>query len=103
MQGRVVHVMRSPYDVYIGRGRCPRTAVYGKWGNPYSHKPSQIPGTVFVKTRAEAIERYREYILRTPELYNSLVELRGKVLGCWCYPNPCHGDVLIELANKYDG
>lgn len=22
--------------------------------------------------------------------------LAGKVLGCWCYPEPCHGDLLIE-------
>lgn len=28
---------------------------------------------------------------------NSLHELNGKVLGCWCAPGPCHGDVLVEL------
>jgi len=26
-------------------------------------------------------------------------ELRGKDLACWCAPEPCHGDVLFELAN----
>lgn len=27
-------------------------------------------------------------------------ELRGKNLACWCKPDqPCHADVLIELAN----
>lgn len=26
-------------------------------------------------------------------------ELRGKDLLCWCYPAPCHADVLLELAN----
>lgn len=26
--------------------------------------------------------------------------LRGKTLACWCPPDqPCHGDVLLELAN----
>jgi hypothetical protein len=29
----------------------------------------------------------------------SLDELRGLVLGCWCAPRPCHGDVLVRLAN----
>jgi DNA modification methylase len=27
-------------------------------------------------------------------------ELKGKVLGCWCKPLPCHGDFLAELANQ---
>lgn len=26
-------------------------------------------------------------------------ELKGKVLGCWCYPKRCHGDSLAALAN----
>jgi hypothetical protein len=28
-----------------------------------------------------------------------LHELRGKDLVCWCAPKPCHGDVLLRLAN----
>jgi hypothetical protein len=27
-------------------------------------------------------------------------ELTGKVLGCWCAPKACHGDVLVKLANQ---
>ena len=27
-----------------------------------------------------------------------LHELEDKVLGCWCKPGVCHGDVLIELT-----
>ena len=30
-----------------------------------------------------------------------LFELKDKTLGCWCYPEKCHGDVLIELVEKY--
>jgi hypothetical protein len=27
-------------------------------------------------------------------------ELRGKNLACWCNPgDPCHADVLLEIAN----
>lgn len=30
-----------------------------------------------------------------------LEELRGKNLACWCpLDQPCHGDVLLELANS---
>jgi hypothetical protein len=34
-----------------------------------------------------------------PDLLARLPELRGKVLGCWCHPEQCHGDTLAELAN----
>lgn len=84
MAGRyVVHCKRAPFDVYIGRP--------SKWGNPY------VIGRD--GTRAEVIAKYREYLLGFPELYSALPELRGKILGCWCAPGPCHGDVLAELAN----
>lgn len=26
-------------------------------------------------------------------------ELRGKDLACWCAPQACHADVLLEIAN----
>lgn len=50
--------------------------------------------------RKEVIEKYRQYILNKPELMNSLHELKGKVLACWCKPLPCHGDILVELCEK---
>jgi hypothetical protein len=43
---------------------------------------------------------YREYIKTRPDLLNRLDELKGKTLGCWCRPLPCHGDVLVELIEK---
>lgn len=38
----------------------------------------------------KALELYEEHIRSTPELYNSLDELHGKDLGCWCHPQLCH-------------
>lgn len=78
---RVVNKRQEPYDVYIGRP--------GKWGNPF----------VIGKdgTREEVIAKYRDYVLAQGHLLYSLEELRGKRLGCWCAPLPCHGDVLVEL------
>lgn len=51
-----------------------------------------------VASREEAIARYEEWLIAQPELVVSLPELRGKVLGCWCSPKPCHGEVLVRLA-----
>lgn len=80
---KVVNLNQEPYDVYIGRP--------SKWGNPY----------VIGKdgTRSEVIAKYREYVMNNPELMESLVELRGKILGCYCKPKACHGDVLVELCS----
>ena len=79
----VVHCKKEPFDVYIGRP--------SKWGNPFKEG---MDGT-----RSEVIDRYRRWIVEQP-LMDDLHELRGKVLGCWCSPLPCHGDVLAELANR---
>jgi Domain of unknown function (DUF4326) len=45
-----------------------------------------------------AVNQYRNYILKRSDLLARLTELRGKVLGCWCYPEACHGSILIELG-----
>ena len=87
----VVHCKRDPFDVYIGRP--------SKWGNPFSHKDGTL-AKFRVATREEAISKYRAWILSQPDLVAAARrELRGKVLGCWCHPLTCHGDVLAELAN----
>lgn len=85
------------------------------FGNPF---PADVSGP------ADAVDRYRRWMTRHmssaemsgasrqdrwPDL--SLVtvrafaqqrfgDLRGKNLACWCKPGePCHADVLLELAN----
>lgn len=83
---------RTPSDaVYVGRP--------SKWGNPYSHMAGTL-AKYHVDTRAEAISKYREWLLSQPDLLEQVKqELAGKDLVCWCAPHECHGDVLLELAN----
>lgn len=80
---RVVNLHKEAYDVYIGRG--------SKWGNPFRIGPDG--------TREQVIALYRAYILNREGLLTDLPELQGKVLGCYCKPDACHGDVLKELAD----
>lgn len=87
---KVVHCKKEEFDVYVGRG--------SKWGNPYSHKEGTIAEHV-VGSRREAIEKFEEYLLSNEDLMSSLKELKGKVLGCWCKPKSCHGDILLRYAN----
>lgn len=89
----VVHCKKDPFDVYIGRGRG------SQWGNPFSHQEG-TQARFKVDTREEAIACFREWLLRQPELVERVKrELRHKILGCWCHPKACHGDVLAEIAN----
>ena len=90
MKATIVHCKKESYDVYIGRP--------SKWGNPYSHKLN-TKADILVDSRKEVVEKYREYINNKPELLADLPELKGKVLGCWCKPAACHGDILVELVN----
>lgn len=87
---RVVHCKKEEFDVYVGRG--------SKWGNPYSHKEGTLAEKV-VGSRSEAIQKYEEYLLSNEDLMRDLPKLRGKILGCWCKPKSCHGDILIKYAN----
>ena len=52
-------------------------------------------------TRQEVIFKYKEYLNNDKSLINKLISLKDKNLGCWCYPEYCHGNVLLELIHKY--
>lgn len=87
MSAHVVHCKRDDYDVLIDRTT--------KWGNPF-HMLGE-------STRGFAIMKYTAWI-NEPEQAElreaAKRELKGKVLGCWCAPRACHGDVLLEIANE---
>ena len=55
--------------------------------------------------RKEVLQKYKIYIedkLKSGKITKeNLRELKGKILGCWCYPLPCHGNILLEIIEKY--
>lgn len=62
-----------------------------KWGNPFVLNDDG--------DRATVIASYAEhYLPHKPSLVPA--ELKGKVLGCWCHPEACHGDVLAREAES---
>ena len=77
--------------VYVGRANPRRGLAESAFANPY--KIGQDGN------RAEVIEKYRSWLLGRQELVLKLHELRGRRLACWCKPEPCHGDVLVELVD----
>lgn len=97
--GTVVANMHSGKDEYLLRwarstDRFVRIDRQSDWGNPF-----EIPGD---GDRDTVCSSYEIFFPRKFSLHNRLGELRGKVLGCWCYPDRCHGDYLVAQAESDD-
>jgi hypothetical protein len=84
METQVVHCRKAKYDCLIDR-----TTI---WGNPF-----KIPRD---GNREEVIIKYEKWIRSHPRLLKRLPELKGKILGCWCKPLTCHGDIIVKLINE---
>jgi hypothetical protein len=69
--------------VYIGRAT--------KWGNPFRIGPDD--------DRTAVIAKFERWLADQHQLLRALGELRGRDLVCFCAPWPCHGDLLLRLAN----
>lgn len=88
----------SEFDIYIGR----KHKIPHHYGNPF------IIGVH--GDREEVITKFRlwlkgvAYTHIEPErrkwILNHLGDLRDKVLGCYCKPERCHGDVYVELLRE---
>jgi hypothetical protein len=77
-----------------------------RWGNPFVIGSQVNVGNVSVVcfTRQEAVDAFRgycEHLIGVRFVADVAAELRGQNLACWCpLDQPCHADVLLELANK---
>lgn len=64
------------------------------WGNPFVVGSRCTPD--------QAVAAFRRHVEDHPIEFDAraLASLRGKSLACWCaLGEPCHADVLLELAN----
>lgn len=107
----VVNIKKGSYIrqaryVYIGRPSI--------WGNPFTHlKFLKHNGLIIVATPAEACQAYRDWLFgirynyleqqRRLKIMQHIKDLEGKIIGCYCVPDPCHGNVLVDLLeNGFD-
>jgi hypothetical protein len=82
---------------YIGMDVDRAIALLENVGSPYTHK-ILFDGPLL---RAKAIECHRCWVIAQPERIAYIrAQHRGadKVLGCYCKPRACHGDVHVEIA-----
>ena len=95
--GTVVANMHSGKDEYLLRWarsteRFVRIDRNTEWGNPY-----EIPGD---GDRETVCKSFEIYFARKLSLHVKIGGLAGKVLGCWCYPDRCHGQYLASQAKE---
>jgi hypothetical protein len=72
-------------------GRFVRIDRRSEWGNPFE--------TPADGDRDAVVDNFEQhYLPYKPSLWNKREELRGgKVLGCWCAPERCHGHSLVSV------
>ena len=76
-------------------------ATKSKWHNPF---------TVKKHGEAQCLAMYKQHIMSNKDLMDSLRELDGKTLACWCCnwsqktdpdaKRVCHGMILIDLIRE---
>lgn len=94
----------GPNVFYCGRGSV--------LGNPYTHiKDRETKAKYVVPTREEAIARYEHYFdtmygsnkqftIAFDEIYRHYRNGEDVYLGCYCYPQRCHCEVLVNRMRR---
>lgn len=90
----IVVTLRGPHNNLIewadAAGLYMRIDRRTEWGNPFEMPADGDRDTV--------IRHYaKHYLPHKPSLLKKIETLHGKALGCWCAPEPCHGDVLAKV------
>ena len=84
-----------PGAVYIGRKNGRYQLQASKWANPFRPGRQGDPAEHEV-----AVATYERWLRSQRQLMAALHELHDRDLVCWCASLPCHGDVLLRLANE---
>lgn len=89
----VVNIHRGDeYDVYCGR---PGKGEIGYFGNPHDKG-----------TRTKNIADFKVYFYKRiaidAEYKFKIHALKGKRLGCFCYPKACHLDIIVEYLDSLE-
>lgn len=84
----------------------------GIFGNPFTAQQAMDAG--YRNGTAMAVTGFRQWLLgdrdfvkeqpkKRDRILREMPKLRGKNLACFCaLDQPCHADVLLEIANKED-
>jgi len=91
----VVNLHQEEFDVYIGRAGH---GYDGTFGNPFLLAEGESRGATIQRFKTYFLERVAE----DPDFRERVIALKGKRLGCFCAPHPCHGDVIAAWLDGSD-
>lgn len=94
MKTTVVNLRKEPYDVYIGRIGWNED---GYFGNPFKLEKGNPKGSTLEKFKKYFYDR----LTKDSNFKIRVHALKGKKLGCFCKPGPCHGDIIAEYLNNF--
>jgi len=102
MKTTVVNLRKSSYDIYIGR---PGHGQSGYFGNPVKiDQVCEFCGELHCEG-ASTLVCFRAYfecrVESDHEFRKNVLGLKGKMLGCFCKPKACHGDIICEWVNEH--
>ena len=76
---------KNPQNVYIGSNNTDHNLERSKWANPFEVGPNDY-------SIENSLRYFEAHVRSNPELYNNLLEIDGKQLGCTCSPAGCHAE-----------
>lgn len=106
---KVVNSKVHDYDIYIGRAGQGENGIFGN--------PAKMVGRDDARRRVDSLRGFLHYFRHrmglvwnktwsTQTTWNdrdfqdAVQKLRGKKLGCFCAPMPCHGDVYAAWLDS---
>lgn len=91
-----------PHYIYIGRPSM--------WGNPFLKNGKWSKFEKDCERVDDPVKAFEDWLVGTAytdrwqdkrkQILSRLKELQGQVLGCYCKPHPCHGDVLVNMVDN---
>ena len=85
----------NPENLYIGQANRTHGVKASKWMNPWTIEDCG--------SREECLQRYEEYVRNDQLKMESIDEIEGKQLGCYCAPRDCHANVLLKILSEKKG
>ena len=100
---KVVNLKKESYTVYIGRAGHGED---GYWGNPVKLNSRCILCSEIHATNSSTLPCYEKYLRQKLKASTIFRERfydylkKDDVLGCFCKPDACHGDIMIKVWNE---
>lgn len=87
--------------IYIGRENVKKKLTESPFANPF--KLNNDLTSERIKVVYDYFCHFYSKMKREPSFLKKVLALRGKILGCWCKPYLCHGDIIVNFLQATEG